>query len=62
MSSIKTIQKWMDAIKDFAKTLTVNNDIVICRGCKNSKVIINKDGKSYEYSYDENGKQTIEIK
>lgn len=62
MSSIKTVQKWMNAMKDFAKTLSITDNVVICKGCKNSKVIINKDGKSYEYSYDENGKQTLEIK
>lgn len=37
-------------------------DKVICKNCKNSKIIIQKNGKSYEYSYDENGKQTLEIK
>lgn len=58
MSSIKTVQKWMNAIKNFSMT----GDIVICQGCKNSKVIITKNGKTYEYSYDENGKQTLEIK
>lgn len=65
MSAIETVNKWTRKIKEFAKTIqimNVDNDTVVCNNCKNSKVIINKDGKSYEYSYDENGKQTLEIK
>lgn len=37
-------------------------DKIVCPGCKNSKVVIQKDNLTYEYSYDENGKQTIEVK
>jgi hypothetical protein len=65
MSTMATIKKWMDAIKEFAGTIqimTVDNETVICKNCKNSKIIVEKDGKTYEYSYDENGKQTVEIK
>lgn len=62
MSSIERVMKWLSAIYNGRKNLTVVEDTVMCKGCKNSKVIIKKDGKTYEYSYDENGKQTVDIK
>jgi hypothetical protein len=52
----------VDALKKKYGSLNVNGTNVVCKNCKNSKVVIVKDGKTYEYSYDENGKETIEIK
>ena len=59
---LSKIKEYFKSLKQVHKNLSITGDVVVCRGCRNSKVIINKDGKSYEYSYDENGKQTLEIK
>lgn len=65
MSTIERVNKWLNKIKEFAGTMqvmSVDNETVVCKNCKNSKIVIEKDGKKYEYTYDENGKQTLEVK
>jgi hypothetical protein len=58
----KYILNYINSLKKEYIKLSTKKDTIVCQNCKNSKVIIVKDGKNYEYTYDENGKQTLEIK
>jgi hypothetical protein len=64
MASIETVKKWMKAIYGniVPTIIDIKNENAFCNGCRNSKVIITKNGQTIEYTYDENGKETKEIK